>query len=1211
MKIKQCGKIYGRVLFCIFAALFISFFSLIQGKPVQASTDQIMRVGFFAFDGYHNMDEDGCRSGYGYEFIQKLLRYNNYTAQYVGYDKNWSEMQRMLENGEIDILTSAQKTPAREEKFDFSEPIGTSAAILTVKAGNEKFVAGEYRTYQDMKVGVIEGNSRNERFQEFAEEHGFTYTLNYYDDMDALQADLQNDKIDAIVTSNLRSIDHEWVLDRFATSPFYAMVKKGNNGLLHTVNYAIDQMNSIDVGWQEELFNKYYAGDSGESIALSSTERTYIAALKSSGRKIKVLVHPDRAPYSYVENGQAQGIIKDVFEEVAHRLKLPYEYIICNTRQEYAELKKGGVADVLLEARNDLSKYEDMGYKLTDPYMNMSYASVELSSFSGEPATVANIKEAYTSDENFNNLIEGKNVLYFDNLRQCVDAVLDGRADVCYMYDYSGQKFASENVRGNLQSTTIPDLKDSLTFGVLASDDYRLLTVLNKGVGSVLDNYVDTAIKRNTDFSLGKLTAIQILWRNPQILMILVVFAAAVAISLIYGYQKRKSETRVQDKNQELERFIGYICKSNSSVREVNFTTGKEKEYILDQGHIRLQEGDYQFMDPEHIHSKILDEDFAEIDKSVNTSNIGDIIEQAEDKYFECRLKEDAGYHWYAITMMPIPRDHDHPNNVLIFKRDIDEAKRKEEETKQSLKEALEAANQASESKGSFLSNMSHEIRTPLNAIIGYLTLAKDKDVSVEKLAHCIDNCDIASRHLLQIINDILDMSSIESGKLKIAHEDFDLKKEISDITTIFFQNAKAKDIQFETFVDGLTEEWVNGDQLRLNQVLMNLLSNAVKFTPEHGNVQLRITQIRDDDKKVYIKFEVVDNGIGMSEEYMSRIFTPFEQENAGTAKKFGGSGLGLSITNNLVKMMCGNISVSSRQNEGTAFTVTMYFGKAAEGHENAYGNMDYSHVRVLVVDDREDEGTYVKAMLKRCGVKSDFVTSGENALRRIKSRMGGDYSYDLCIIDWNMPEMDGCEVTRRIRKEIGLEVPVIIATAYDVTEFQDEAKSVGVNKIVSKPLFQSTLFDLLVSTFGNYDPNQNVAQEKERIDMSGVHVLLAEDNPMNMDIAVTILEKAGIVVDQAVNGEEAYHIFTSKEAGTYDLILMDVQMPVMDGYQATRAIRSSEHPEAKTIPVIAMTANAFAEDVADALSNGMNAHIAKPINYDKLFELLKRYRRA
>lgn len=1206
MKIRKTErqKIKGRIL------CFMTIMAIVVGlyQPVAAAESQIIRVGFFAFDGYHNLDEDGCRSGYGYDFIQKILRYSNATAEYVGYDKSWSQMQEMLEDGEIDILTSAQKTPEREEKFDFSEPIGTSAAILTVKAGNDNYVAGEYPTYQNMRVGVIEGNSRNDRFEEYAKEKGFSYSLVYYDSIDTMTEDLQTgNKIDAIVTSNLRKLDNEWILDKFATSSFYAMVKKGNTELLDEVNYAINQMNSNDVGWQDELFDKYYAGTDAETISLSSTEREFLYELKDQERKIKVLANPDRAPYSYMKAGKLQGILPDIFEEVAERLGLTYEYMLCTTRDEYQNCLSNGDADVVIDIRNDLSAAEDVGYKVTDTYLDLAYTALERTDFSGEVTSVATLKDADASESNLNYFTDRKEVSYYDTMEECVNAVIKKEVDVCYLFDYCGQKYAAENIRGVLQATTLPDISDGFSFGVRATDDYRLLTVLNKGARSVRQNYADTAVKRNTDFSIGKLTMTQLLWRNPTILIVIIALLSALVILLVYGFQRKKNERVEQEKNRELERFIGYVCKAYSSVMEVNFKTGKAKEYELKNGHIEMLDSDFKYTDKELLHEEMSDDDFSNITSSVNANTIDEMIEHGEDRYFEYRMKVPGGYHWYAVTMTAIPRDEEHPRNVILFQRDIDELKKKEEETKQSLKDALEAANQASASKGSFLSNMSHEIRTPLNAIIGYLTLAKDRDVTPDKLKHCIDNCDVASRHLLQIINDILDMSSIETGKLKIAHEEFDLKKEIMDITTIFFQNAKSKGVEFETRIDNLTEEWVIGDQLRLNQILMNLLSNAVKFTPDKGNVKLTIQQINEDEKKVFLQFIVSDTGIGMSEEYMSRIFKPFEQENAGTAKKFGGSGLGLSITNNLIKMMGGTIIVQSKQNEGTTFKVTLYFDKSQMSHEKK-SHVDYSHVRVLVVDDKEDECTYVKEMLKRCGVRADFVTSGEAALKRVKSRMGGDYPYDLCIIDWNMPGMNGCEVTRSMRQELGAKLPIIIATAYDITEFSDEAKEAGADRIVAKPLFQSTLFDILVSTFGEYDPEAVADADKKRIDMSGVRVLLAEDNPMNMDIAVTILEKSGIRVDQASNGEEAYQCFLSAEKGTYDLILMDVQMPVMDGYEATRKIRNSNHPEAKSIPIIAMTANAFAEDVAEALSNGMDAHIAKPINYDKLFELLQKY---
>ena len=807
------------------ASILMLMILFISVQPVMAAQEgKVINVGFFAFDGYHNIDDDGCRSGYGYDFIQELLKYNNFTAKYVGYDKNWSQMQEMLENGEIDILTSAQKTPEREEKFDFSKPIGTSAVILTVKAGNEKIISGEYSTYNGMKVGVIEGNSRNDRFVEYAASKGFTYELVYYNDMDSLTNDLQNtDKIDAIVTSNLRSINNEWIIDKFNASPFYAMVKKGNMELLNAINFSIDQMDANSIGWKDELFDKYYSGNNTNSIAFTSSERDFLSELRK-GEPINILVNPDRAPYSYIEDGEVKGIIPDIFQEVAKRLDISYKYIECDSRDKFEQLKNDKTADVVIDARFEPSQAEDAGYKLTDAYMNIAYATLEKSEFSGNIDSVAMLKLSYTSDANIEEFISNKKVRYYDTVEQCVNSVLDGKADVCYLYNYSAQKYSTENIDGTLQSTTLPDMSDSLAFAVRDDFDYRLISVLNKAVNSIKDNYVDTAIKNNTDFSIGEMNIFQILWRNPILIVVGITLISIVVILIIYLSQKNKNEMLQQKKNKELERFIGYVCKLNTSVIEVDFKGGKAWEYVLKDGHVEYEENKYE-----------------DIDKMFDNINIDKIINSNEDMYLEQRINNGADTRWYAITLAGIPVDNEHPKSVIIFKRDINEIKIKEEEYKKSLKDALNTANQASESKGNFLSNMSHEIRTPLNAIIGYITLAKDESISRDKLNHCIENCDVASRHLLQIINDILDMSSIESGKLKIAHEEFDLKKEISDITTIFFQNAKSKRVNFETHINNLVDEWVIGDQLRLNQVLMNLLSNAVKFTPANGLVKLDI----------------------------------------------------------------------------------------------------------------------------------------------------------------------------------------------------------------------------------------------------------------------------------------------------------------------------------------------------------------------------------
>ena len=529
-------------------------------------------------------------------------------------------------------------------------------------------------------------------------------------------------------------------------------------------------------------------------------------------------------------------------------------------------------------------------------------------------------------------------------------------------------------------------------------------------------------------------------------------------------------------------------------------------------------------------------------------------------------------------------------------------------------KAALKLAEKANSAKGDFMSRMSHEIRTPLNAVIGYNSIARsamsgaktDEELRQAgmKVLDYLTKSDIASRHLLTIINDVLDISAVESGKMQVAHERFDFKNLISSLTVLFFTQAKARGVDFEVVFDTLTEEWFVGDQLRVNQILTNLLSNAVKFTPKGGRVRLIVRQPEADVNAAHISFEVTDTGIGMDEEYLAHIWMPFEQADSSISRRFGGTGLGLSITKNLVDLMNGKISVESSPGVGTTFRLDLTFERTEQPTiDKAY---DFTLVNALVVDDDPSTCEYVKLLFDRCGARCKTVCSGQEAIDAVAASNNDGERFTLCLIDWQMPELNGVETVKRLKQIAKYEIPLIIVTAYDYSGIEDEANAAGVNMFISKPLFQSTLFDLLASVSGKTPDVREKASDK--FNFAGSRILLAEDNEMNMEIAQNILANAGLVVDPAWNGKETVAMFESAPVGTYKAILMDVQMPEMDGYEATQMIRESSHPEAKTVPIIAMTANAFAENVSEAIAAGMNDHIAKPIDVDKLFTTLQKY---
>ncbi len=520
------------------------------------------------------------------------------------------------------------------------------------------------------------------------------------------------------------------------------------------------------------------------------------------------------------------------------------------------------------------------------------------------------------------------------------------------------------------------------------------------------------------------------------------------------------------------------------------------------------------------------------------------------------------------------------------------------------LSDALESARNANVAKSNFLSHMSHEIRTPMNAIIGMTTIAMSRLDDRARLEDCLGKIAQSSRHLLGLINDVLDMSKIEGGRLSIAHEPFNFRLSLQGIVNLIQPQIQEQGQNFEVSLSEVDEEELNGDAMRLNQILINLLSNAVKFTPRGGSIRLDIRQVHKNRNNVRFRFIIRDTGIGMSEEFISHLYMPFEQATASTASKFGGTGLGMAITQNLVSLLGGMISVKSKEGRGTEFTVELPFGLSGRQTSRELSALD--PLKVLVVDDDPGTCEHASLLLGRMGLRARWVLAGKEAVDLIlRARECGD-DYDVCLIDWQMPDMDGVETARRIRREVGPDTLIIIISAYDWSPIEREAREAGVNAFINKPFFASTLHDTLLSITRHAPAKAEVSVPNRReYDFSGRRILLVEDNEFNREVAKEFLEMTGAAVECAGDGREALEKFTSSEPGHYALILMDVQMPVMSGYEATRAIRASDHAEAETIHILAMTANAFSEDIAAAVAAGMNGHLAKPIDVAALYRLI------
>ena len=544
---------------------------------------------------------------------------------------------------------------------------------------------------------------------------------------------------------------------------------------------------------------------------------------------------------------------------------------------------------------------------------------------------------------------------------------------------------------------------------------------------------------------------------------------------------------------------------------------------------------------------------------------------------------------------------------VMVVSKEITEQVQKQREQTQALQDALMQAQHANAAKTTFLSNMSHDIRTPMNAIIGFTTIAVSHIENKEQVKDCLQKVLSSSNHLLSLINDILDMSRIESGKVQIKEHECNISELMHNLVNIIQPQVKAK--QLELFIDTfeVANEDVIADPLKLNQVFINLLSNAVKYTPAKGSISFRIRQ-KTTFRHGYgdYVFIIKDTGIGMSKEFVEHVFEPFERESSTTHSGIEGTGLGMAITKNIVEMMNGTISVESEVGKGSTFTVEISL-KLQDTEKNAAQIKELEGLRSLVVDDDFNICDSVSKMLKQIGMRAEWTTSGREAVYRSRMAYEEGDSYHTYIIDWQMPGMSGVETARKIRSEVGEGAPIIILTAYDWSDIEEDARAAGVTGFCAKPLFMSDLKSALLAANNLIDKGE----EKNvwtLADFSGKRVLLVEDIELNREIAEVILTESGFIVESAPDGTDAVDMVKKSEENYYDVVLMDVQMPIMNGYEATRTIRALPRKDVKDLPIIAMTANALEEDKEAAIKNGMNAHIAKPLDIGIFMEVLGRY---
>ena len=839
---------------------------------------------------------------------------------------------------------------------------------------------------------------------------------------------------------------------------------------------------------------------------------------------------------------------------------------------------------------------------------------------SKEDATFCNI---YTADGMaLSNTVLG-GLAVEDNL---LEAMQNAKFDKGYSYDKFIDEF--QNEKRGVVSFTYGGNKETLSYVPVPGTNWQLTylireSVISQKIGSISSSIINRSVIQSlaTVFVLLCLFALlfQQAKRNTALALEKETVEAENRVKQEQMQEKLELQERLlkeEKKRTQQDNMITAMASDYRSVYHVDLDKDEAVCYREDpDDKEQHKEGEhFPYYEAFKGYAEKVDENYRDgFLKFIDPENIKKSLEKENILAYRYLVRR-AGQEYYEMIRVAGVRHAGYRDDNLVHAVGlgltvIDTEMRENLAQQQVLSDALASAEQANKAKTAFLSNMSHEIRTPMNAIIGLDNIALNDPEISEKTRGYLEKIGSSADHLLNLINDILDMSRIESGKMTLKNEEFSFSKLLEAINTMFSGQCQEKGLEYQCHINGHVDSFYIGDDMKLRQVLINILGNAVKFTPAGGKIELGIEEKAKYNGKSTICFTISDTGIGMSEEFLPYIFDTFAQEDSSSTNKYGSSGLGLSITKSIVEMMNGQIEVESAKNEGTTFKVTVTLFDSERSSEDNDENVIVRDIHpddmtVLIVDDDPIACEHAKLVLEKSGISSEIASSGEKAIEMVEIRHARREPYNLLLIDWKMPGMDGIETSRRIREIIGDESAIIILTAYRWDDVLEEALEAGVDSFLPKPLFSEAVIDEFKSALIKRE--RSMCSDEEKADLKGRRILLAEDMQVNAEIMVMVLEMREMDVELAENGLIAVEKYESHPSGYYDAILMDMRMPEMDGLEATRKIRASGKEDSKTIPIIALTANAFDEDVQRSLQAGLNAHLSKPVQPDALFETLE-----
>ncbi len=1213
---KRAVKSYiWRVAAWVTAALCFCLVPGLNAMAAQAET-RVIRIPC-GINDLLRLDENGKPTGYCAEYLDELAEINGWTFEYV--DCDWSDAVAMLESGELDILFPASHLPEREETMDFStQAVGYTSSGLFARP-DTSYGYENFSVFNGARIAVTPGSSPARALVDFAGINGFTYTPVYLTSLEEKIRALEAGQVDMILATASNDIPDTVLLSVLDASPSYFTVKKGNAALLNELNRGMQMLITTEPELVAETARKCLVGDNTNALALTDKERAFAA----SDPEIVVGFYEKTEPLAYVqEDGTYSGIYVKLLERLRDTAGLNLTLRPISRSQDWKTLLESGELDFYIGASENFVRQDDA---LSSTNAILEYENILIMQRSCVFDALDTPVIALTQGRSYwmNNLPElfhkDIEVKYYTNARDCLLAVAHGDADATLINNLEFNYHSKNDRFADLiqwQNFRIPSEVGLVT---TTDPDSPMFTIVSKAIRQLSPDLTDSIINSYLNMPYASYTLADQLYASR--LVLITVFISLLAIVLIVlvlwlaHRRQRAAEEAVQQREKYQLQILAALSQDYSVIYYVDLDRDQSTAVRQAEGLRDTQDGDAPQV---HRYSEAMQ---TFLSTYVQPDAREPLLELCDPQAVIRRFQEEKGF-TVRYRILPDHRNQEffemhfvdvsessQEHAMVLGIRCVDEAVHEEQTQRQLLQDALEAANRASAAKSDFMSKMSHDIRTPMNAIIGMTAIAAAHAENPDRVRDALGKISSSSRYLLGLINEVLDMSKVESGTISLAAEEFSLSELLSSMLQMIQPQIQAHKHDLQVHIQDIHHENVIGDSLRIQQVFLNLMSNAVKYTPDGGEISVTVReQAVPTSATGCYEFIVEDNGIGMSQEYLTHIFEPFSRAEDLRTSKIQGTGLGMAITQNIVHMMNGTITVESELGKGSKFTVTIYLRLQEDQDIDASELADLS---VLVVDDDESACQSLCNMLDEIGMRGEGCTSGQEAVAAVQRGMNTALPFYAAILDWKMPGMDGLETARAIKRLVGDTLPIIILSAYDWSDIELEARAAGVDAFLSKPVFKSGLVRMFKSLRSEAPEESVPASPLEPLlehDFSGRRVLLVEDNDLNREIAREVLEMAGVTVEEAENGRIAVDLFSASKTGYYNLILMDIQMPVMNGYDAAAAIRALKRPDALRIPILAMTANAFVEDIQAAKAAGMNEHLAKPINFDALGAVLKKY---